>query len=832
MPEVMNWLPLPLAIVTADGETVAVNQAFHSAWPKTGSKAGPNTGSGPSFLDLIDNDDRQRVLVGVRRVAMGNPSPEELVVKVNGKLRHVQVAASPLPPGMAPAAAVLLLPLDIHPRADAADDLTFSESRWNHALISSELGVWDHNWGKGDKYYSPTWYKMRGLGPDDPLPSSTAEWLENVHPHDRAKVMVAMDKQAAGDPAYAVFDYRERHKDGHWVWIECRGAAVAWDADGRPTRVVGTDTDITERKASEEAASRNARRLEMALDISGIGVFEANFTTGETEWDERMFTIYGVPDSGRIAIGGLWESRVHPDDLPRATRTVEDHAGSVEPFADEYRIRLDDGRERIIKSYSKRFVDHDGQSRMVGANWDVTEEVLLRRELERAKDLAEARSAALEAARQEIEYSALHDDLTGLPNRRYLDAALRRWMGPGGEQGDVAVLHVDLDRFKHINDTLGHVTGDSLLTYVAEVLKHCTDAVDFVARVGGDEFVIMRHFRGPAKGLGELAERIIGELSKPVVRNGNLCRIGASIGIACQQRGQGDAAQLLLNADIALYRAKKNGRNRHEFFSAQTYREIVSNKKTADEILAALEQREFIPFYQLQFRADSLEVDGVETLARWATPDGRLLGPDAFLSVAEELGVVAEIDAMMLSAALDDFRRWQRLGLNIPKVSVNVSYRRLSDPALMKHLRTLDFQPGTLSFELLESIFLDQCDAQILQRLADLRDLGIALEIDDFGTGHASIVSLLKTAPDALKIDRELVKGIVDSTEQRQLLRSIIDIGHSLGICVVAEGVETGAHVGILRDLGCDVLQGYALAKPMPAAHLADFINRQQWRRI
>ncbi|MFN7104182.1 MAG: EAL domain-containing protein [Pseudorhizobium sp.] len=820
--EFMQSVPLPLAIVTGDGDTIAVNHAFHAAWPGLAAM--------PSVFDVIAHGDRQRVLAMVHSVMQESEEAEDLFLDVTRELRHVQITMSLLPATLVDTAAVLLLFRELDQRSPAVSDLAYRESRWNHALISSELGVWDHNWGKGCKYYSPTWYKMRGLRPGDPLPPSTADWLQNVHPHDRAKVMVAMERQAAGDPAYAVFDYREQHKDGHWIWIESRGAGVEWDAEGRPTRVVGTDTDVTARKAAEDGASRSSRRLEMALDISGIGVFEANFTTGESEWDERMFSIYGIQGGGEVAIGGLWESMVHPDDLPRVTRKVADHAGSTLPFADEYRIRLDDGRERIVKSYSKRFVDHDGQSRMVGANWDVTDEVLLRGELERAKDLAEAKSAALEAAREEIEYSALHDYLTALPNRRYLDEALRRMSQPGAENSGIAILHVDLDRFKHINDTLGHATGDSLLTYVAQVLRECSDRDDFVARVGGDEFVLVRHFHGATTELVDLAKRIITELSKPVVRNGNLCRIGASIGIACGHEEESNAKQLLLNADIALYRAKKNGRNRHEFFSAQSYREIISHKKTADEILGALEQNEFIPFYQLQFRADSLEVAGVETLARWRTTDGRLLAPDAFLSVAEELGVMARIDAMMLDAALDDFRRWQKRKLAIPKISVNVSYRRLSDPALIKSLERLDFAPGTLSFELLESIFLDQCDDQILQRLADLRDLGIALEIDDFGSGHASIVSLLKTAPDALKIDRELVKGIVDSREQQDLLRSIIDIGHSLGICVVAEGVETGAHVRILRELGCDVLQGYALAKPMDAAHLIEFLDRQGWR--
>lgn len=251
----------------------------------------------------------------------------------------------------------------------------------------------------------------------------------------------------------------------------------------------------------------------------------------------------------------------------------------------------------------------------------------------------------------------------------------------------------------------------------------------------------------------------------------------------------------------------------------------------ADDVLAALEQQAFIPFYQLQFDATSLEIVGVETLARLRTPDGRLHSPDVFLPVANELGVVAEIDAMILEVALEDFRVWQQAGLKIPKLSVNVSYERLYDPALTSKLRALNIEPGILSFELLESIFLDQCDEEILRRLTELRELGISLEIDDFGSGHASIISLLKVCPSALKVDRELVAGATSSREQQALLRSIVEIGRSLDIQVVAEGVETEDDIEILRDLGCNTLQGYALARPMPAGDLSVYIQRQPWRR-
>jgi diguanylate cyclase (GGDEF)-like protein/PAS domain S-box-containing protein len=821
--ELLSSIPLPLAMVSQSGERLAANGLFKSLWLESDQDQ--------CLLATLSEQDSQQLLTDIEAAAKGVSSvTRELLVVSRREPRWAQIKVMASPDN-ARFAGPLLLCLEAPDRVHGLQELVYRESRWDHALISSELGVWDHNWGTGRKYYSPTWYKMRGLEPGDRLPQSTAEWLQKVHPDDRAKVVHAMERQEAGDPAYAVFDYREQHRNGHWVWIECRGAAIEWDASGKATRLVGTDTDVTARKASEEAASRMARRLEMALDISGVGVFEADFTTGQSEWDERMFSIYGLDGSGSIEIGGLWESLVHPEDLPRVVQKVADHAFSTDKFSDEYRVVLGDGQERIIRSHSKRFVDQDGHTKLVGANWDITDDMLLRRELENATRLAVARSAALEAARKEIEHSALHDYLTDLPNRRYLDRTLRdKSERAQGGASKLAILHLDLDRFKHINDTLGHATGDALLKHVARVLLSCTRADDFVARVGGDEFVILHSLEESARPVSALAQDLIATLSKPITLGGHLCRTGASIGIACQEEEDTDATQLLLNADLALYRAKKGGRNRFEFFSSKSYEELVSRKRLADEVLAALEQRAFVPFYQLQFEATSLDIVGVETLARLRTPDGRLHSPDVFLPVANELGVVADIDAMILQTALEDFRHWQQAGLGIPKFSVNVSYERLYDPALTTKLRALDIEPGILSFELLESIFLDRCNEQILERLAELREIGIALEIDDFGTGHASIISLLKVCPRALKVDRELVAGAYGSREQQALLRSIVEIGRSLGIRVVAEGVETEDDIALLRDLGCDSLQGYALAKPMPALELSAYIQRQPWR--
>ncbi|WP_175552096.1 sensor domain-containing protein [Pararhizobium antarcticum] len=704
-----------------------------------------------------------------------------------------------------------------------------SEIRWKYALDSAYQGVWDHDFNLEEFFYSATWRKIRGLAAHTPVDGSLEKWMEGVHPDDRAHVLACIHQQNEGLVNFHVFQYRERHADGHWVWIESRGSSVEWDADGKPTRIIGTDTDITERKRDEATLAEISRKLRLALDVSKIGVFDFNLDTGEALWDERMLQIYGLdrPQSRYSPVD--WEKLVHPQDLATASANVAAGISENRPFVNAFRIVLEDGTMRSIRSNAAPYTDAEGASRLIGANWDVTEDVALQAELAKAKTLAEARNQELEAARVRIEYNALHDHLTGLPNRRYLDQRLDEWVVD--PMRNSAILHIDLDRFKQINDTLGHQAGDAMLSHTALTLKRFAQDDDFVARIGGDEFVVLC---GPGRNKTDvvaLTDAIITALRQPVPYEGHLCRFGASAGIAWAGDETHDAKQSLMNADIALYRAKGLGRNRYEFFTKQLQTQIHHAKRTADEIMKGLEEHEFVPYYQPQFCARTLEISGVETLARWNHPVHGVLAPAYFMKVAEDMNALSAIDRSIAEQALGDFNDWERMGLGIDRFSVNVSSRRLREPGLIDSLKALQIRPGILSFELLESIFLDDLEDSVTETISVLKQLGIDIEIDDFGTGHASIVGLLKLSPSRLKIDRVLVEPIKESAEQRRLVGSIIDIGHSLHIDVVAEGVETLAHADILRDLGCDILQGFAFAKPMSKVDLEVFARSGHWRQ-
>jgi EAL domain-containing protein (putative c-di-GMP-specific phosphodiesterase class I) len=349
--------------------------------------------------------------------------------------------------------------------------------------------------------------------------------------------------------------------------------------------------------------------------------------------------------------------------------------------------------------------------------------------------------------------------------------------------------------------------------------------------VGGDEFILVSLFDGATGGeVTRVADRVIEQVSQPVPYRGHDCRLGASIGIAIETGEKVDPVSLMVNSDIALYRAKKNTRGGYEFFSEEIQREIVNTKRVADDILRGLDSNEFFAVYQPQFDARTFDIVGVEALARWNHPEQGILAPAHFLKVAEDLGAVDAIDRMILAQAVDDFNDWVAKGFEIPKVAVNVSLRRLNNSGLVDSLRGMQIKPGTLTFELVESVFLDEADEIVAFNIDQIKELGIDIEIDDFGTGYASIVSLLKLSPVRLKIDRQFVTPITSSVEKRRLVSSIVDMGKSLGIEVVAEGVETMKQAQILREIGCDVLQGYAFARPMPTEDLEEFVRNQSWR--
>lgn len=581
----------------------------------------------------------------------------------------------------------------------------------------------------------------------------------------------------------------------------------------------------------EEELRAMSYRLGVALESSRIGVWEMDVGSDHLIWDERLYNLYGLTPDTPIT-GETWRSMVDPEDVDAIEEGMRQAIENQSSYTGRFRVIRPDGKIVHFRTVGTAFGDQKNKMLLLGVNWDVSADVLLQEELSQAQRETAQRNEELETARQRMEYNSLHDALTGLPNRRYLDQRLEALAAaPDRPEARLTVLHMDLDRFKEINDTLGHGAGDAILRHVAQELQSMVGECDFVARIGGDEFVIVCQGCDISEGYEAMGSNLISAVNRPIVYNGHECRVGASIGIADRIEPELTAEQLLVNADIALYEAKRRGRNRVERFNDQLRARTINIKRTADAILRSLGDDDFIAWYQPQFDARTLAINGVEALARWHHPQKGILAPNAFLETAENLNVVSQIDASILDQALEQLERWKTEGLGIEHVSVNISAQRLFEDKLLDHLAKLDFKPGSLSFELLESISFDDKADAVAESLERIRTRGIAIEIDDFGTGYASILSLIKLSPSRLKIDRQLVAPIVTSPAQRKLISSIVDIGRSYGIGIVAEGVETMEHAAILRDLGCQTLQGYALARPMSPDNFIDFARKHALQR-
>ncbi len=441
-----------------------------------------------------------------------------------------------------------------------------------------------------------------------------------------------------------------------------------------------------------------------------------------------------------------------------------------------------------------------------------------------SNDVTEARRQreAIVAAKQEIEHQALHDPLTGLPNRRALDQALKlRQLRP---DQPTTMVRIDLDHFKYVNDTMGHEAGDFILCEVSRILSEETKTSDLAARVGGDEFVLLLDPKTTSEQGEALADRMLARIKEPKLFENRTLRVGASFGVASTNDGILSLDELIIGADAALYQAKEAGRNRIRRYTSELHETVLSRRTLARELRRAVARQEFEPYFQPQLDATTHEVVGVETLARWHSPKLGILMPGEFLPVAEQLSLVEEIDSQIFTKALEQIKSLIPLGISIPRVSVNVTVERIQSDDVYNKIRTFGSDGPIIVFEILESVLVEEQSDLFRYGLDRLREAGVQIEIDDFGSGHASIVGLMHLQPDAMKIDQRLIRPITEDPLAHGLLKHIVGMADLMQLKIIAEGVETMEHARILRDIGCDTLQGYAFCKPLPLRELQRFM--------
>ena len=392
----------------------------------------------------------------------------------------------------------------------------------------------------------------------------------------------------------------------------------------------------------------------------------------------------------------------------------------------------------------------------------------------------------------------------------------------------LSIVRIDGDRFKFINDTFGHEAGDAVLARIGEVLRSQTRGSDFPTRVGGDEFSILLDRQHTKEDTDALLSRIRENLKKPLFFDGNPCQVQISCGIATVDTRHESPEQLLSFADAALYNAKQTGRNQSTRFDQKMRQNIESTRGLVGDLHAAIERRQFIPFFQAQIDMRTGDVWGLETLARWEHPERGIIAAGDFIETADKLRMTSEIDCQIMRKVHQEFLRLRaESGQEPPRISFNAGLGRLSSFELIEQCAAMRDDGLQISIELLETTMLEDLGEIAKANIERLQELDVQLEIDDFGTGHTSILGLLEIKPDAIKIDRRLVRDVAVSASGQQILRAIIEIAQALDISLIAEGVETKDQAKKLLELGCPIMQGYYFGHPFHWSDLPGFLGRQ-----
>ena len=672
---------------------------------------------GRTDFDLHPEELAEKYFADEQRI-MGSGKPEidieEFILTAEGRKKWLLTSKLPFHNANGQIVGIVGVCRDITTRKEAEAALAESESRWDSALEAAGQGFWDHNIRRGTAFFSRTWRQMRGFGLNEEIDPSREAWLARVHPDDRARLTVDTDRQVSGEIGHTAYEYRERHRDGHYIWILSRGNPTEWNDDGSIARIVGTDTDITKMK--------------------------------------------------------------------------EEEARTAHAAAETYRRHLD--------------------------------------ALEKAHE-------ETEAAHKLAESMARHDALTGLPNRRVfsenLEAAIARASRGNSE---FAVLLLDLDRFKPINDLHGHAVGDAVLIEVASRLSGLVRKTDTAARLGGDEFAVILDNAGQknlAADAVAVAERLIATLSRPIEVDGQSLSVGASIGIATCPTDGADPETLLQAADMAMYRAKQEGRSGlsvFQFYQPTMERALKERIALEEDVRRAVLENQIVPHYQPLMRLAEDQLAGFEVLARWRHPERGDVGPDVFIPIVEKLGLIGEFTYSLLRRACHAALEWPQ---PLP-FSINISPVHLNDPLLPSKLLTVlsetGLSPNRLEIEITETALMTNM-ARARSTLAALQECGIKVALDDFGVGYSSLCKLRELQFDKIKIDRSFVLTMLSNSGSAKIVRSVIELAKSLGMPTIAEGIESQDIMKQITQDGGEYGQGYYFGKAMPAEQALELVKKR-----
>ncbi|HEX4905078.1 MAG TPA: EAL domain-containing protein [Acidimicrobiales bacterium] len=660
----------------------------------------------------------------------------------------------------------------------------------------ARLGSWEWDIRTDEVTWSDQLHVITGVPRH--VPASLSLFLEGVHPDD-LPVVESEVREMLGDGSDREFQLRWRMPDGEVRWMHARSHTRERDATGAVVRVSGTMQDSTERMVTDASLRQTLSLLNATLDSTADGILVVDLDGVVTTMSRRFVDMWRLEPAN--AVPG-----VPVRDL---TASVLDQLRDPDEFLDRARAlnrSLEAESHDVIEFVDGRVFERYSTPQRVGG--EVVGRVWTCRDVTEHKQLQD-----------DLAHQAFHDPLTGLANqalfRALVEHAIARF---GRTQVPVAVLFIDLDDFKTVNDSLGHTVGDELLVAVSERLGHCVRPADTTARLGGDEFAVLIEEASSAEEASAIAERILEALRRPLQVSGKELYASASIGIAFGHAGlHGD--QLLRNADLAMYTAKRKGRRRFEVYEPDMHAAAIARLELEADLRGAVARGELVVHYQPIVDLTSGTTRGVEALVRWLHPTRGLILPDVFIAVAEETDLINEIGGFVLEVACAQVREWQHSpGREELIVTVNLSPRQLLDETITERVASVlarsGLSPSALVLEITEGAMVHDADLAV-SRLDALKALGVHLAIDDFGTGYSSLSYLHRLPIDIVKIDRSFVEQL--DRDDASLASAIVSMAQALQLTTIAEGVETPHQLSVLRDLGCELAQGFHLAMPADA---------------
>lgn len=691
----------------------------------------------------------------------------------------------------------LSLRLAAEPREQA---LRESEARWQFALNGAGDGLWDWNTQTNEVFFSPRWKAMLGYANDE-IGNTFMEWESRAHPEDKAGFSAAIERHLRCEtPAY-VNEHRMRCKDGSYKWILARGQVTERDASGSPLRMIGTHTDISAHKAMETALAESKLRLQTIIEAEPECVKQLAADCTLLHMNRAGLDMIEA-DSAEQVIGhkvtGIIAPASRKDFIALTKRVFDGGKGTL-----EFEIIGLKGSHRWLETHAVPLRDTQGHiTALLSVTRDITER---------------------KAATEHIQHLAHYDALTDLPNRALLHERLRQAIHLAQRQSKpIAVMFLDLDRFKHVNDSLGHQAGDRLLVEVARRLQTCVRSSDTLARLGGDEFVLVLAGVTCTSDATQVVQKVFTVLQLPFLLEGRELTITPSIGISLFPDDGSNADELIRNADAAMYQAKEAGRSTFHFYTADMNARAMDLLALEAALRRALERDELVLFYQPKIELTSGRMIGVEALIRWQHPEWGLVSPARFIPLAEETGLILPIGDWALREACRQAVTWRDQGRPLT-VAVNLAARQFRQPGLVARvaatLTETGIDPAMLELEITESAMMHD-PQQVTETLSELKRIGVRIAIDDFGTGYSSLGYLKHFPVDVLKIDQTFIRDAPTHPHDATIVRVIIDMARALNLQVIAEGVETAAHLAFVQNMGCDLAQGYHFAKPMPANEL------------